>query len=127
MKTITREIIIDFIQNANIELKPTQPNLCLPIINRLYKKMCAGIKFSGIKVSNGLICDGHHRYVASMLAQYPLERILGNLTTATILFTWESINLIEEDWDTAATIKLLNEQDANYNNLPLAKIVELLK
>lgn len=127
METLTKEIIIDFIQKNNIELSSTQTKLCLPIINRIYKKMCAGIQFSGIKVQNGFICDGHHRYVASILAQFPIERIPGIVTSSTTMVNWESVFFEEEDWDTAAKIDMLNEQDANYNNLPLAKIVELLK
>jgi hypothetical protein len=127
METLTKEIIVDFIQKNNIELSSTQIKLCVPIINRIYKKMCAGIKFSGIKVQNDLICDGHHRYVASVLAQFPLERIPGIASSSTTVVNWESIVFEEEDWDTAAKIDMLNEQDANYNNLPLAKIVELLK
>ncbi len=89
--------------------------------------MTAGIKFSGIKVEDNLICDGHHRYLASLLANFPLERIPGTKTAATILVEWESVIFEEEDWDTPAKIKMLNEQDAAYNNIPIEKIVQLLK
>lgn len=89
--------------------------------------MSAGIKFSSIKVENNLICDGHHRYVASLLANFPIERISGSSTSATIIVNWESVIFEEEDWDTSAKINMLNEQDAEYNNMPIEKIVELLK
>lgn len=88
--------------------------------------MSAGIKFTGIKVENNLICDGHHRYIASMLANFPLERIPGNITSATAAVPWESVIFEEEDWDTSAKIKMLNEQDADYNNIAIERIVELL-
>ena len=127
MEKITKEIIIEFIQKNKIELSSTHTKLCLPVINRIFIKMSAGIKFSGIKVENSLICDGHHRYLASILANFPLERIPGNVTSATTAVHWESVIFENEDWDTSAKINMLNEQDADYNNIPIERIVELLK
>lgn len=89
--------------------------------------MCSGIKFSGIKVSNDLICDGHHRYIASILANCPIERIPGMITSSTLEVPWESVTFNEEDWDTSAKINMLNEQDAVFNGFPMDKIIELLK
>lgn len=127
MEKITKEIIIEFIQKNKIELSSTHIKLYLPVINRIFIKMSAGIKFLGIKVENNLICDGHHRYIASILANFPLERIPGNITSATTPVQWESVIFEEEDWDTSAKINMLNEQDADYNNIPIERIVELLK
>lgn len=68
MIIITQEIITKFIQENNIVLKSTQPKLCISIVNRIYHKMLLGIKFDAIKVHQTLVCDGHHRYLASLLA-----------------------------------------------------------
>jgi hypothetical protein len=127
LESVTKEIIIEFIRNNKIELSSTHTKLCLPVINRIFKKMSAGIKFSAIKVENSLICDGHHRYIASILANFPIERIPGNVTSATIAVRWESVAFEDEDWDTSAKINILNQQDADFNNIPIEKIVELLK
>lgn len=89
--------------------------------------MSAGILFSGIKVENNLICDGHHRYIASLLANFPLEISPGNITSATVEVAWESVIFELEDWDTAAKIYMLNEQDAVFNNIPIQSMIELLK
>lgn len=89
--------------------------------------MSAGIKFTAIKVENSLICDGHHRYIASILANFPLEIIPGNAASATTVVDWESVIFEDEDWDTSAKINMLNEQDADYNNIPIEEIVALLK
>ncbi len=89
--------------------------------------MSAGIKFSAIKVESDLICDGHHRYIASILANYPLEIIPGSITSATTGVDWKSVSFEEEDWDTPAKIDMLNEQDAEFNNIPVEKVVELLQ
>lgn len=127
MEKITKEIIQKLIYQNEIALLSTQTKLCIPIINRIYKKMIAGIKFSGIKVEDNLICDGHHRYIASLLASFQLERFLGTSTSATVAVNWESVSFEEEDWDTSAKINMLNEQDAAYNNIPVGKIAELLQ
>jgi hypothetical protein len=127
LERVTKEIIAEFISKNKFELSSTHKKLCLPVINRIFKKMSAGIKFSGIKIESNLICDGHHRYVASILANFPLERIPGTVTSATKTVHWESVIFEDEDWDTAAKIRMLNEQDAYYNNIPIEQIVELLK
>lgn len=127
MQRVTKEIIAEFINKNKFKLSSTHKKLCLPVINRIFKKMAAGIKFPGIKVESNLICDGHHRYIASILAHFSLERIPGNVTSATIAVPWESVIFEDEDWDTPAKIEMLNEQDAYYNNIPIEQIVELLK
>lgn len=127
MKQITKEIVVELLQRGELELKPTQNKVCIPIINRIYKKMCIGIVFSSISVADGLIIDGHHRYIASLLADFKLERIKSDTTSATSVTDWNSVEFVEEDWDTEAKIKMLNEIDAQYNQLPLDEMVELLK
>ena len=127
VESVTKEIIVEFIRKNEIELSSTHTKLCLPVMNRIFKKMSAGIKFQGIKVENNLICDGHHRYIASILSNFPLERIPGRVTSATTAVPWESVIFEEEDWDTPAKIKILNDLDADYNEIPVELIVELLK
>ena len=89
--------------------------------------MTVGIKFSAIKVENNLICDGHHRYIAAVLSNFNLEIVIGKVNSATNSISWESIIFEEEDWDTIAKIKMLNEQDADFNNIEFEKIIEILK
>ena len=70
VEKVTKKIILEFIRKNEVELNASQTKLCLPIINRIFKKMSAGINFSAIKVENNLICDGHHRYLASLFANF---------------------------------------------------------
>lgn len=127
MELITKEYVLDFIKNNRIELQSAQNKLCLPIISRIYRKMVYGIKFSGISVAGNIIVDGHHRYIASLLASFHLERNPSSTTSATAITEWLSVDFVEEDWDTVAKIKWLNERDATYNNIALETIEELLK
>lgn len=127
MEKITSELILKFITEYDIELQCTHQKLCVPIIDRIYRKMLAGIKFAEIKVADGLICDGHHRYLASLLAQYSIEKISYQSTSAMIVTSWESVFFDDEDWDTPAKIRMLNKHDADYNNIPIEELVDLLK
>lgn len=127
MKEITLQTIQHFISISEIALKPTQKNLCVPIINRIYKKMVAGIKFSGIKVAGNTIGDGHHRYIASLLAGYTLEIMPTIIPPSVKTIDWQLVVFEDDDWDTPAKISLLNRQDAAYNGLSLEEITLLLK
>ncbi len=124
---LTKELITDFIKKNQIELSPTQSKMSLPIINRIFKKMSAGLKFSGIKIERNCICDGHHRYIASLFSNFPIERLPGIISPSVATIDWESVEFEYEDWDTPAKIKLLNEQDAVFNKISIEKIIDLLK
>lgn len=119
--------MLRFIEANEIELSCTQEKLCVPIVERIYRKMKAGIKFSNIKVDGGSICDGHHRYLASLIANSPLDIDPSFTTAATRIVSWKSITFDENDWDTTAKVKILNEHDATYNNIGLDALLEMLK
>lgn len=127
MKTINRAIILAAIEESEFTLKSSHSKLCLPIINRIYKKMIHGIKFEDIKVCDSLIIDGHHRYICSLLANVKLDEVKSLKTGATVEYLWTDVEFVEEEWDTIDKIKRLNELDAAYNNIPLEKVIELTK
>lgn len=89
--------------------------------------MKVGIKFSGIKVDGDLIIDGHHRYLASLLAGVCLEMHPSNRTSATKVSEWDVVEIVEDDWDTEAKILFLNKIDARFNGVTLEELTELLK
>jgi hypothetical protein len=89
--------------------------------------MKVGIKFSDIKVYDSVICDGHHRYLASLLANYPLDIAPSFTTSATKVLAWDSISFDDDDWHTLAKVKFLNEQDAEFNNMGMNELLEILK
>jgi len=85
MNQITIEILSKYLKENSINLNSTHARLCYSIINRIYKKMCFGIKFQSIKVDGNLIIDGHHRYLASLLSGVTLDTIPSTKTSATVL------------------------------------------
>ena len=89
--------------------------------------MKSGIRFTEIKIDEGLICDGHHRYIASLLSKTTLPTIQTMRTTASIEIDWSLVDFDENDWDTRIKINLLNQQDASYNNISLELLLEILK
>ncbi len=127
MKKINKEVILKAFKESEPVLITTHNKLCLPIINRIYKKMINGLKFDDIKVCNTLIIDGHHRYVSSLLANIKLDQVKSSKTSATIEYDWMEVEFVEEEWDTDEKIKGLNELDAEFNNIPIEKIIEMTK
>lgn len=93
----TKYDIQELIYQNRIELNSTHTKLCIPIIKRMYKKMKAGVRFPTYS------------------------------TSATMITPWESVIFEDEDWDTKAKIKMLNQQDADYNEISIEKIIDMLK
>ncbi|BAV06223.1 hypothetical protein FLA_2239 [Filimonas lacunae] len=112
------------IESGNL-LQASQPKICLPLINRLYLKISKGIQVPDIKVVNGIICDGHHRYIASRLADVPLGHAAG-VSSHPDITSWEAVSIDEDEWDTPETIQKYMEEDAEYNSLTYKELVELL-
>lgn len=127
MENITKVIVDDFLQNNTLDFNSTHKKLSLPIINRIFKKMKHGIRFEDIKVSDNLIIDGHHRYISSVLAGFSIGKIEYHKTSAKIEYKWKDVEFINEDWDTEFKIKHLNHLDAEYNNISIEKIIDIIR
>ncbi len=127
MNTQMKEKLIQLMRNEKLMLVSTHEKLCFPIIERIAKKMRIGLVFSGISVDGSLIVNGHHRYLASLLADYELDQVPCPKTAAKGPVDWKSVKLIDEDWDTDAKIRMLNEQDARYNDLSFEELMDKLK
>ena len=127
MKNINKEIILKSIKESDYILISTHKRLCLPIINRIYRKMINGIKFDDIKICDTVIIDGHHRYISSLLANIRLDEAKTSKTSATVEYKWKDVEFVAEEWDTADKINRLNELDAEFNNLSIERIIEMIK
>lgn len=127
MVEITEELIKSELTNHGGEFKPSQVKLSIPIVRRLYKKMVYGIKFDSIKVCDDLIIDGHHRYVSAVLAKHKLGTIPSSKTSASIAYNWQEVLFLEEEWDTEHRIRRANEIDAQFNDLPIDVLENLMK
>jgi hypothetical protein len=126
VRSLTTETIRLALQQREEPLTCTHARLCLPIIQRLHRKMLAGIKFPAIKVVGSLIIDGHHRYVAALMADYELEMVPYATTSTTRPTEWADVEFDTEDWDTEARIRLCNRTDAQFNGIPMEQMERLL-
>ena len=88
--------------------------------------MKAGIRFAAITVHEGMIVNGHHRYIASLLAKYEVEQVAGGKPNA-ISIDWKSMTFESEDWDQPKELEKINRQDADFNNVSLERILEIIK
>lgn len=118
--------LLELIKNGELEMISTHKALSLPIIERIYKKMVLNLKFDSIQVDKGVIINGHHRYLASKLANFNLDQVLGLRSSAKELIDWQDVILVEDDWDTDAKIKRLNEEDARYNGMSVEELLAQL-
>ena len=127
MNPIDIELLMKLFQGEDLKLKSTHQKLCVPIVLRIYKKMLIGIKFPSLKIHGDLMIDGHHRYLASMLAGIPLDTVPTGKSSATSVTKWSEVMLVLDDWDTEAKIKMLNEIDASFNGIAVELLTELLQ
>ena len=127
MEKVTVTSLKKFIDESEIKLKCTQPKLCVPIIDRLYRKMKVHILFADIKVDGDWICNGHHRYLASLLAKVPIGITIGLKTTGNSVKDWKLIEYDVYDWDTSEDIDKYDREDAEFSGLSLNQLLDLLK
>lgn len=127
MKQITKQDLEEFFRSSETAYRPTQGKVCIPIINRMVKKMAQGIRFNDIKVVDGWIIEGHHRYVSSLFANIAIGNVPGVKTSVTPEYDWTTIEFVTEEWDTDHKIKYMNELDAIRNDISIDKIAEMIK
>jgi hypothetical protein len=116
-----------FISENLFEFVPSQERLSFPIIKRLYLKMRIGIQFAPLKICNGIIIDGHHRYVAACLAKISCEYVPAQSSSILIRGVWQSVKIVSEDWDTPQLIQEMNITDAKYSNINLDTLNQLIE
>lgn len=89
--------------------------------------MTVGVRFPNIKVVDGIIGDGHHRYVASLLVENAIECDPHQLNANPEILEWTAISFVDEDWDTEAEIEAYNKTDAAYSDISIETLRELLE
>jgi hypothetical protein len=122
-----KEKLIKLMRGGNIELISTHVRLSFPIIERMYRKMIINVPFRSISVVGGAIMNGHHRYLASLLANYNLDRSNGIRSLAKSDVDWSTVILEDVDWDTAEDVEKFNKEDAKYLGITLEELLEKVK
>jgi hypothetical protein len=74
--------------------------------------MKIGVQFQPIQVKGNFIVNGHHRYIASKLADIEMECIPWEAPEIMMTYQWKEIWLDPLDWDTPEEIKAYHQKDA---------------
>jgi hypothetical protein len=106
MSEITHNDVQFFLEKTSLDLFPGQNAISFPIIQRIHRRLLMGKRFDPIKVtSDGIICDGHHRYICLSILGIEIETIAGGKSlSAYEEFKWGNIKLESNDYDSPEEI-----------------------
>ena len=77
--------------------------------------------------SNNLIIDGHHRYISSLITGFDIEVVTDYPEPNDVNeINWNTVQFLEEDWDSPSKIEMWNEEDAVYNDMNIQVLRDLL-
>lgn len=113
--------------NREFELKPTQNKISLPIVFRIFKKMKANLKFDAIRVCDNILIDGHHRYIAYVMANVTTEQFPSTKNHNQTTFEWKEVTIITTDYDYPNDIVYHNFNDAKRNGITVDEVLKMLK
>ena len=82
MKELTIEEVRNFIKDNSLNYLAKQPKVSFPILQRIHRRLQNGCNFSPIKIDEGIIVDGHHRYICSMILKRKVEEVPGGENTS---------------------------------------------
>jgi len=71
--TVTKDVIREAVRNA--PLRTQQDSVSLPVIQRYVNRLGAGEIPPAIKVDQGIIVDGNHRYIASRIMGMEIKQL----------------------------------------------------
>jgi hypothetical protein len=103
---LTYEDVQHFLNQTAFDFLPSQGYLSFPIIQRIHRRLQNGHRFDPIKVtSNGLISDGHHRYVCLIILGITIDSSKAGKNHNQLTYHWNKINLERKDYDSLEKIK----------------------
>lgn len=106
MQEVTYEQVQNFLINTTFDFIPGQDEISFPIIQRIHRRLQKGLRFDAIKVTNdGIISDGHHRYVCLSILGIEIETIKAAKNHNQATYQWDKICLEIKDYDSPDKIK----------------------
>lgn len=106
MLEITHEQVQDFLIRNSFDFIPGQNEISFPIIQRIHRRLQNGLRFDPIKVTtDGIISDGHHRYVCLSILGIEIETIKAAKNHNQTTYQWDKICLEIKDYDSPDKIK----------------------
>lgn len=104
---ITKKEVEEFLKSHNFPYQPNQHKICFPKLERIYERMAKDKVFPAIKIGNGKIIEGHHRYICSEMLGKELAVVKGGINLSqTETFVWTEIIVEDAEWDFDWEIRL---------------------
>ena len=125
MHEISLKNVRDLLDSGPLTLIAIQGEICLPILQRIYKKMKLGIEFDNIRVNGSRIVDGHHRYVCSILSEIEIGINDWPIPSTAVNCSWVDVIINEEDYEDAEMILKHNIRDAELNDMDVNVLNDL--
>ncbi|MCF6308235.1 MAG: hypothetical protein L3J09_09785 [Flavobacteriaceae bacterium] len=119
MDEINLKIVVDLLNSGSLNLIATQERICLPMLQRIYKKMKFGIEFDNLRVNDSRIVDGHHRYICSVLIELEIGMNDYPIASTSVNCNWEDIEIDDIDYETEDQIQDHNIRDSELNNVEI--------
>jgi hypothetical protein len=110
MIDITHEDVEKFLLETEFDHNPGQKEISFPVIKRIHRRLQQGNSFSAIKVTDGRIVDGHHRYICHKLLNRNPKTTHGGANSTNKEYAWAEINLAHIDYDTDETKRIFEER-----------------
>lgn len=80
-------------------LKTRQPGVSVPMLQRYYDRLGEGDKPPAIKVADGVIVEGNHRYLAGLaFGKLPEIQEWTASSSAGPIVPWANVNFDPVDW-----------------------------
>ena len=106
MQELTYEQVQNFLIITSFGFIAGQGEISFPIIQRIHRRLQNGHRFDPIKVTaDGIISDGHHRYVCLTILGIEIETIKAGKNHNQPTYHWNKICLETKDYDSLAKIK----------------------
>lgn len=100
VRDITKEEVEKFLSENNFEYVPNQGAVSFPKLQRICTRLSQGKDLSSIKVADGKIMDGHHRFICSKLLGVKINIVPGAKNHTDVEYRWETMELHSIDYDT---------------------------
>ena len=120
----TEDDVKKLFTSDKLDLMPTQAKVCLPIINRMCQRMGSGAVLKNIHVDNGVIVNGHHRYISSKLIDNEIGVDPWTKASSVEVIAWSNLDIDNIDWTTKEDLEKYNEQDSKALNVTIEQLLE---
>lgn len=108
---ITLETVTSFLSDNSLQFEPSQQKVSFPVLERIHRRLFNGKVFSPIKVTEGKIIDGHHRFIClSLLGMEVVTVIASENATHKSQFSWTEMTIDAIDYDKPEEIEAYAQQ-----------------